>query len=146
MSGSNHNHIEDMVEIILPKSDSFLIIKETLTRIGILNKEKTRLFQTCHILCKHKRLFIVHFKEMFILDGKPTSFTPSDLARRNSIINYLVERKFFALASGAERVDPALPREQDFDIIHYKDRTKVELVPKYVIGAAKNKPKVKTAS
>jgi Bacteriophage translational regulator len=132
----------DLIEIILTKPDNFLILKETLTRIGVPNKDNTKLFQTCHILFKRKKYHIVHFKEMFLLDGKPTSLTATDIARRNSIINYLLELKFFTLATGAEKVEPFLPRNSqndDFRIISHHERKKWELVPKYTIGSSKNK-------
>lgn len=140
----------ELVEIILARPDSFLILRETLTRIGLTNKENTKLYQTCHILHKKGKIFLVHFKEMFILDGKPTNFTTDDIARRNSIINYLLSLKFFTLASGDSKMEPYLPhvsRNDDFTIISHEDKSKFELIPKYVIGSAKNKPKpkVKTA-
>ena len=131
-----------MVEVVLSKPDNFLILKETLTRIGIPNKEGTKLYQTCHILFKKKRYYIVHFKEMFMLDGRPSNLTVTDVARRNSIINYLLERKFFTLASGNTVLEPALPRNgknDDFTIIAHTDKKKWELVPKYTIGNPANK-------
>jgi hypothetical protein len=137
-----HNHLDDMVEIVLTKPDNFLILKETLTRIGVHNKENTRLFQTCHILCKKKRYYLVHFKELFLLDGRPSNMTVTDVARRNSIINYLLERKFFTLLDGETRLEPHLPRNgknDDFTIIPYDEKSKWELVPKYVIGNPANK-------
>src|ERR1035437_5673122 len=109
-----------MVEIVLTKSDNFLILKETLTRIGLLNKDNTKLYQTCHILCKKKRYFITHFKELFILDGRPSNFNETDRSRRNSIINYLLDRKFFTLVNGATKLEPCLPhtaKNDDFTII-----------------------------
>lgn len=131
-----------MVEIVLTKPDNFLILKETLTRIGVPNKEATRLFQTCHILCKKKKYYVCHFKELFMLDGKPSNLTVTDVARRNSIINYLLERKFFTLLSAETRLEPHLPRSgknDDFTIIAYEEKGKWELVPKYVIGNPANK-------
>jgi hypothetical protein len=139
----------ELIEIILPRPDMFLVIKETLTRIGIPNKENTKLFQTCHILCKRKKYHIVHFKQMFLLDGKSTTISATDVARRNSIINYLLGLKFFTLASGVQKVEPFLPRNagsDDFTIISHDDRKKWELVAKYTIGSSKNKQAVSTAS
>lgn len=146
------SHLEDMVEVVLSKPDNFLILKETLTRIGVPNKDGNKLYQTCHILCKRKKYYVVHFKEMFILDGRPSNMTVTDIARRNSIINYLLERNFFTLASGEAKLEPHLPhtgKNDDFTIIHHSDKKKWELVPKYVIGNPANKkpvrPKKRTA-
>lgn len=129
----------EMVEIILPTPDSFLIIKETLTRIGLPNKDKTKLYQTCHILHKKKIYLLCHFKELFILDGRASSLTETDIARRNSIINYLLDRKFFTLTSGQTKIEPALPKNDDFTIITHNQKSKWTLVPKYVIGNPANK-------
>jgi len=131
-----------LVEIGLTKPDNFLILRETLTRIGLTNKENTKLYQTCHILYKRKKYWLVHFKEMFMLDGKPSNMTTSDIARRNSIINHLLELKFFVLVSGEAKLEPYLPhttKNDDFTIIPYCDRKNWELVPKYTIGSSKNK-------
>lgn len=140
-----HNHLDNMIEIVLTKPDNFLILKETLTRIGVPNKEGTKLYQTCHILCKRKRYYIVHFKELFILDGRPSNLTVTDVARRNSIINYLQERKFFTLANADTQVlEPSLPRNgknDDFTIISHDEKKNWELVPKYTIGNPANKRK-----
>ena len=135
-------HKNEMVEIVLTKPDNFLILKETLTRIGLPNKDNTKLYQTCHILCKKKKYYITHFKEMFMLDGRPTNMDETDTSRRNSIINYLLDRKFFTLASGAAKLEPFLPhtaKNDDFTIITHAQKKKWELVPKYVIGNPANK-------
>lgn len=144
-----NNHLGDLVEIILPTPDHFLIIKETLTRIGVPNKEGNKLYQTCHILCKKKKYFIVHFKQLFTLDGRTSNLTITDVARRNSIINYLQERKFFTLANTeVKTLEPSLPRNgksDDFTIIPHNEKKKWELIPKYTIGnpANKRKPSVR---
>lgn len=141
-----HKRLDDMVEIVLSRPDNFLILKETLTRIGVPNKEGTKLFQTCHILFKRNRYYIVHFKELFILDGRPSNLIDTDIARRNSIINYLCDRKFFTLASGEKRLEPSLPRNgknDDFTIIPFDEKSQWELVPKYVIGNPANKRQLK---
>ena len=140
-----NNHLDDMIEIVLTKPDNFLILKETLTRICVPNKENNKLYQTCHILCKKKKYYIVHFKELFMLDGRPSNLTVTDVARRNSIINYLQERKFFTLANPETKtLEPSLPRngkDDDFTIIQHNEKKKWELVPKYVIGNPANKKK-----
>ena len=81
--------IQDLVEITLSEADDFLKVRETLTRIGVASKKDNTLYQSCHILHKQGRYFIVHFKELFALDGKPTDISENDLARRNAIINLL---------------------------------------------------------
>ena len=137
-----NKHLDDLIEIILTKSDNFLIIKETLTRIGVPNKDITKLYQTCHILCKRKRYFITHFKELFILDGRSSNFSETDVARRNSIINYLLDRKFFTLANGTTKLEPSLPhtaKNDDFTIIPHNKKKNYQLIPKYVIGNPANK-------
>ena len=137
------NQQNELVEVVLTKPDNFLILKETLTRIGVPNKDNTKLYQTCHILCKRKRYFITHFKELFLLDGRPSNLNEHDIARRNSIINYLLERKFFTLTSGKTKLEPFLPKNDDFTIITHAQKKSVELVPKYVIGNPANKKKKK---
>ena len=134
----------DLIEVVFKKADCFFILKETLTRIGVPNKDGNKLYQTCHILSKKKKYYLVHFKELFKLDGKPDTLTSSDLARRNSIINYLVERDFFTLASGETKLEPFLPhsgKNDDFTIIQHSDKPQWELIPKYVIGNPANKKK-----
>jgi len=135
--------VSELVEVVLTKPDNFLILKETLTRIGVPNKDNTKLYQTCHVLCKKKKYYIVHFKELFLLDGRPSSMTESDVARRNSIVNYLLERKFFSLANVQGKLEPSLPKNDDFTIIPHNEKKKWELVPKYTIGNPANKRKAK---
>ena len=79
--------IESLIEVTLNKHDDFLKVKETLTRIGVASRHEKVLFQSCHILHKRQKYYIVHFKELFKLDGKPSSLTEDDLARRNTIGN-----------------------------------------------------------
>ena len=135
----------NLIEVVLTKDDNFLILKETLTRIGLPNKEGTKLYQTCHILCKKKKYYITHFKELFILDGRPSNLTVTDVARRNSIINYLHARKFFTFADPTiTALEPSLPRNgksDDFTIIPHDEKKKWELIPTYVIGNPANKRK-----
>ena len=134
--------VNELVEINLTKPDNFLILKETLTRIGVPNKDNTKLYQTCHILCKKKKYFITHFKELFMLDGRPSNFNETDMSRRNSIINYLLDRKFFTLVDGSTKLEPHLPhtvKNDDFTIITHNQKKKWELIPKYVIGNPANK-------
>ena len=83
--------IDDMVEVKLKEDDDFLKVKETLTRIGIASRKEKKLFQSCHILHKQGKYYIVHFKELFALDGKPTNISENDIERRNTIANLLHE-------------------------------------------------------
>jgi hypothetical protein len=80
---------ESMLEVVLPEPDNFLKVRETLTRIGIASRKENKLYQSCHILHKQGRYYIVHFKELFALDGKPTDISENDLSRRNAIAKLL---------------------------------------------------------
>ena len=86
-------NIEDLVEVTLNDPEDFLKIRETLTRIGVSSKKEKKLYQSCHILHKRGKYYIVHFKELFKLDGKPSDFSDNDRARRNAIVNLLEEWK-----------------------------------------------------
>ena len=97
------------VEIELPSDDSFLKIKETLTRIGISSRKEKRLYQSCHILHKKGRYAILHFKELFILDGKQNTFTDEDKARRNTIVNLLEEWELLKIVDKEKTKDPVAP-------------------------------------
>jgi hypothetical protein len=94
------------VEVTLPTPDSFLKIKETLTRIGISSRKDKKLFQSCHILHKKGRYSILHFKELFILDGKHNTFTEEDHARRNKIVNLLEEWELVKIVDAEKTKDP----------------------------------------
>lgn len=83
--------VDQMIEVTIKESDDFLKIKETLTRIGVASRKDKTLYQSCHILHKQQKYYIVHFKELFALDGKPTNFSENDIARRNTITNLLAE-------------------------------------------------------
>lgn len=124
------------VEILLHRPEDFLKIKETLTRIGIAKNLEKQLFQSCHILHKKTHYAIVHFKEMFILDGKETSFTESDRARRNIIVKLLSEWRLIKL------LNPLGPNEPVADmnsvkILPYKDKELWTLISKYNVGKKK---------
>jgi hypothetical protein len=118
------------VEIKLPTPDSFLKIKETLTRIGISSRKERKLYQSCHILHKQGRYAILHFKELFILDGKNNTFTDEDKARRNTIVNLLSE---WELIEPIDNSEPVAPLSQ-IKIISYKEKDNWELAVKYNIG------------
>jgi hypothetical protein len=125
------------VEVTLPTPDSFLKIKETLTRIGISSRKDKKLFQSCHILHKKGRYAILHFKELFILDGKHNTFTEEDHARRNTIVNLLEEWELVKIVDAEKTKDPLASLNQ-IKIISYKEKDDWELTVKYNIGNAKS--------
>ena len=130
-----------MVEVHLRSNDDFLKVKETLQRIGIASKDEKRLYQSCHILFRQKRYYLVHFKEMFVLDGKPSDISENDLARRNTIINLLLDWNLVVLPPGMLRPTPKAPLGQ-IKVLAFKEKADWELVEKYTIGAARNLPQV----
>lgn len=121
------------VEVQLPTPDSFLKIKETLTRIGISSRRDKKLFQSCHILHKKGRYAILHFKELFILDGKHNTFTEEDQARRNTIVNLLEEWELIKVVDPNQTKDPVASLNQ-IKIISYKEKDEWDLTVKYNIG------------
>lgn len=121
------------VEIHLPEEDNFLKIKETLTRIGIASRKEKKLYQSCHILHKRGQYAILHFKELFILDGKEDTFADEDKARRNTIVNLLEEWGLLEIVNPAVSQDPVAPLSQ-IKIISHKDKSEWELAAKYQIG------------
>ena len=125
------------VEVTLPTPDSFLKIKETLTRIGISSRKDKKLFQSCHILHKKGRYSILHFKELFILDGKHNTFTEEDHARRNTIVNLLEEWELVKIVDAEKTKDPIASLNQ-IKIISYKEKDDWELTVKYNIGTSKS--------
>jgi len=124
--------IETMIEIALDEPDDFLKIKETLSRIGVASRNDRKLFQSCHILHKQARYYIVHFKELFALDGKPTNFSENDEARRNTIVNLLREWGLLSIVRGDTESNIA-PLNQ-IKVLAYADKDEWELIPKYNIG------------
>lgn len=125
--------IEDMVEVTLSESDDFLKVKETLTRIGVASKKDKTLFQSCHILHKQGKYYIVHFKELFSLDGKPTDLTENDIARRNTVANLLEDWELVKIVDPTKTVEPVVSLSQ-VKIISHKDKGNWQLIPKYNIG------------
>lgn len=126
---------DDLVEVKLPDEDSFLKIKETLTRIGIANQKTRTLYQSCHILHKQNRYFIVHFKELFALDGKQSNITVSDIQRRNAIVQLLEQWELLNIVN-KNKVKDYTPFNM-IKILTYKDKDDWELVAKYTIGRNK---------
>ena len=126
-------NIDEMVECTLAEPDDFLKIRETLTRIGVASRKDKTLFQSCHILHKQGRYYIVHFKELFILDGKPTNFSENDQARRNTIANLLVEWNLIKLVNSEQTATLIVPLNQ-LKILSFSEKEEWTLTPKYNIG------------
>jgi hypothetical protein len=123
---------DSMLEITLPEPDNFLKVRETLTRIGIASKKDNRLYQSCHILHKQGRYFIVHFKELFALDGKESNISIEDIERRNAIAVLLQDWDLLKIVVAA-KAEPKASMSQ-IKVVSYKDKANWELVPKYNIG------------
>jgi hypothetical protein len=123
-----------MIECTLKEPDDFLKIRETLTRIGVASRKDKTLFQSCHILHKQGRYFIVHFKELFALDGKPTNFSENDQARRNTIANLLSEWGLILLVNSERTSELTVPLNQ-LKILAYKEKEDWTLTAKYNIGS-----------
>lgn len=125
--------VEDMIEVILPDAETFLKVKETLTRIGIASKKEKVLYQTCHIFHKQGHYYIVMFKELFALDGKPTNFTEDDISRRNTIANLLAEWKLVTLVDPTRSAEPVAP-VSSIKILPFKEKKEWTLNSKYTVG------------
>ena len=125
--------IDSMVEITLNQPDDFLKIKETLTRIGVASKKDNTLYQSCHILHKQAKYYIVHFKELFALDGKPSNFSENDEARRNAIATLLEEWNLLKIVR-KDIVEQLVVPISHLKIISFKDKPNWNLVSKYNIG------------
>jgi len=125
--------VESLIEVMLKEPDDFLKVKETLTRIGIASRKDKTLYQSCHILHKQKKYYIVHFKELFALDGKPTDFSETDIGRRNTIINLLAEWGLVTIVDPEKTKEPITPLSQ-IKVLAYKEKGEWSLVTKYNIG------------
>ena len=121
-----------MVEVLLKQPDDFLKVRETLTRIGVASRTENKLYQSCHILHKQGRYFIVHFKELFMLDGKPGSLSENDLHRRNRIARLLSDWNLVTLVN--ELDDSQLAPLSQIKILPYREKADWELIAKYSIG------------
>lgn len=124
-----------MVEVTLGEPDDFLKVRETLTRIGVASRKEHKLYQSCHILHKKGQYYIVHFKELFALDGKKANITQNDLQRRNRIIQLLSDWGLVKVVS-AESIQDLAPLSQ-IKVISYKDKGEWNLESKYNIGKRK---------
>jgi len=123
-----------MLEVGLEESDDFLKVRETLSRIGVASRKERKLYQSCHILHKQGRYFIVHFKELFALDGKPTNITINDIERRNTITGLLDDWGLITIIGNSE---PRAPLSQ-IKVLSFKEKNEWTLETKYNIGSKKN--------
>lgn len=132
----NNNIIQwapsSMLEVTLNEPDDFLKVRETLTRIGVASRKDNKLYQSCHILHKQGRYFIVHFKELFLLDGKKSNLEENDVARRNTIAQLMSDWGLIEIYN-KEIMEPLAPLRQ-IKIIPFKEKSNWELCPKYNIG------------
>ncbi len=122
----------EMLEVVLNEPDDFLKVRETLTRIGVASRKDKKLYQSCHILHKQGRYFIVHFKELFLLDGKKSNLETNDVARRNTIAQLMSDWGLLTVEN-KEKMKPLAPLRQ-IKIISFKEKNEWELCPKYNIG------------
>jgi len=122
-----------MIEVTLKEQEDFLKVRETLTRIGVASRKDKTLYQSCHILHKQGKYYIVHFKELFALDGKPTDFSDEDKGRRNTISNLLAEWGLVDIVETNSTTEYIAPLSQ-IKIISHKEKEEWNLVAKYNIG------------
>jgi len=125
--------LDTFIEVTLRSEDDFLKVKETLTRIGVASEKNKTLYQSCHILHKRGKYYIVHFKELFALDGKPSSFDEEDKSRRNTIANLLADWELVDLVDESKSSEPTLSMKF-IKIIPFKEKQEWELISKYKIG------------
>lgn len=126
---------ESMLEVTLPEPDNFLKIRETLSRIGVASKKEKTLYQSCHILHKQGRYFIVHFKELFALDGKEANISISDIGRRNTIANLLQDWGLLEI-NNKTTIKEKVALSQ-IKVVSFKEKSQWQLVAKYNIGSKK---------
>ena len=131
---------DQMIEITLNEPDDFLKVRETLTRIGVASRKEKKLYQSCHILHKQGRYYIVHFKELFALDGKRANITVNDVQRRNRIIQLLLDWGLVSVVS-TDKVNDIAPLNQ-IKVISYKEKNDWNLETKYNIGKRKNQRRI----
>jgi hypothetical protein len=128
--------IDNLVEVRLGEEDDFLKVRETLTRIGVASRKDSTLYQSCHILHKQGKYYIVHFKELFALDGKPSNFSDEDKGRRNTIAQLLADWGLIAIVEPEKIKSPVTPLSQ-IKILPFKEKDEWNLVTKYNIGRKK---------
>jgi hypothetical protein len=128
--------LSKFVEVVLNEQDDFLKVRETLTRIGVSSRKEKVLYQSCHILHKQGKYYVVHFKELFALDGKPSNISENDIQRRNAIAKLLEEWGLIKIMNPQVMTDNIAPLHQ-IKIIAFKEKDEWELVAKYQIGTKK---------
>lgn len=126
--------ITDLVEVTLKEKDDFLKVRETLTRIGVASKKDKIIYQSCHILHKQGKYYIVHFKELFALDGKPTDISENDLSRRNAIVRLLEDWELIKIVNVDKTQNPEPIMLSQIKILSHKEKKEWQLTPKYNIG------------
>ena len=131
-------NISDLIEVKLSEKDDFLKVRETLSRIGVASRKDKTLYQSCHILHKQGKYYIVHFKEMFLLDGKRSDFSEEDKGRRNTIANLLHDWELLDLVDEEKSKLPVAPISQ-VKIISHKEKPEWTLVTKYTICKSKQR-------
>lgn len=129
-------NLNELIEVTLKSPDDFLKVKETLSRIGVASRKDKTLYQSCHILHKQGKYYILHFKELFLLDGKQSDFSEEDKARLNTIANLLAEWDLVDLVDPEKSADPVAPLSQ-IKILSHKEKGDWNLVTKYNIGKKK---------
>ena len=127
---------DKMIEVKLNEPDDFLKVRETLTRIGVASRKEKKLYQSCHILHKQGKYYIVHFKELFALDGKEHNITENDIGRRNSIASLLNDWDLIGIVGSDSVPEPKAPLSQ-IKVISFKEKNEWDLEPKYNIGKKK---------
>jgi len=135
---------DQMVEVTLNEPDDFLKVRETLTRIGVASRKEKKIYQSCHILHKQGRYFLVHFKELFALDGKHANLTTNDVQRRNRIAQLLADWGLVGVVN-SDKIQDIAPLNQ-IKVLAYKDKQDWILETKYNIGAKKKKSEDETES
>jgi hypothetical protein len=128
--------LNNFIEVTLKEQDDFLKVRETLTRIGVSSRKEKVLYQSCHILHKQGQYYIVHFKELFALDGKEATIDDNDISRRNAIANLLEEWGLVKIVNRQVMTDNIAPLHQ-IKIISFKEKDEWQLVTKYNIGKKK---------
>ena len=124
---------ENMLEVGLNEPDDFLKVRETLSRMGVASRKERKLYQSCHILHKQGKYYIVHFKELFALDGKQTNLTENDIARRNTISNLLKDWGLISIMGDSSNVAPL----SQIKVLSFREKDEWELCTKYNIGKKK---------
>jgi len=127
---------DKMLEVSLKQPDDFLKVRETLSRIGVSSRKEKKLYQSCHILHKQGKYYIVHFKELFALDGKEHNITENDIGRRNSIASLLNDWDLIGIVGSDSVPEPKAPLSQ-IKVISFKEKNEWDLEPKYNIGKKK---------